>query len=645
MCGIAGILGFNQQRATEIAPRMLCAMRHRGPDDEGTQSIVDSSKEHPPIMLLHRRLSIIDLSKCGHQPMADVPTNEDETPNWITYNGEIFNYLELHEELARVGWACRTRSDTEVILHAYRLWGDECVQRLNGMFAWCLLDSARGIAWFCRDRLGVKPLYLYRPSGGGLLFASEVRTLLAAGEAVVAPVVSRTALESFFAQGAVHGDETIIRNVQQLAPGESLVTDWCGSPLSRRPYWSIPPPAQTGPHPREPAIRSLADRLRDAVRMHLISDVPLGVFLSGGIDSASVATLASEVSSARLRTICIGFDQSEFDESAAAAEAAGQLGTEHQTVRLTADDVLRDLPEVLAAMDQPTVDGFNTWFVARATRRAGLTVALSGLGGDELFGGYASFHDVPRALKWAKRLQPLGRLRNLAAPILRAPSSRAAVKSAELLRRGASVVQLYLLRRELFLTDERRALHELPSASDELSGIPRETVRHLEHAIGSMDPINQVSRLELLSYMRQMLLRDADVFSMTHALEVRVPLLDFRVVEEVAQLPGEWKRPDPRPKPLLIDAVGARLPGSAYRRPKQGFTFPWSAWLRGPLRARAGSAITAGDVWTALRLDPDAPRRIWDRFLSGDRRVSALQVLALLVLQDFAVRHNLRSEL
>ena len=224
---------------------MMHAMRHRGLDDEGMQWVNDPSNEHPSIALLHRRLSIIDLSKCGHQPMLDAPTDAHTPPNWITYNGEIFNYLELHDELARAGWPCRTRSDTEVILHAYRAWGDECVHRLNGMFAWCLVDSTRRIAWFCRDRLGVKPLYLYRPGGGGLLFASEVRTLLAAGEVVVPPVVSQRALEGYLAQGAVYGDETIVRNVQQLGPGESLITDWSGREVLRRKYWSIPPPAQT----------------------------------------------------------------------------------------------------------------------------------------------------------------------------------------------------------------------------------------------------------------------------------------------------------------------------------------------------------------------------------------------------------------
>jgi asparagine synthase (glutamine-hydrolysing) len=646
MCGIAGLLGIPPGRAEAAAARMLAAMQHRGPDDSGIEVVAGSHGE-PPAVLVHARLAILDLTSAGHQPQADRPGRPGAAPNWITFNGEVFNYADLHGELAAAGWPCRTRCDTEVILHAYRVWGEAAVERFRGMFTWCLLDPDRGTAWLCRDRLGIKPLYLSRAATGGLLFASEVRTLLAAGPELVTPRVSPAALESFLAQGAVCGLESIIEGVELLPPGTSLCVDWQGKPLRRRTYWTVPfvPPngaAHTADADRPHAVARLAECVRQSVRLRLLADVPLGLFLSGGIDSAALATVATEVAGTEVQTLSIGFDQPQFDETAAAEQVAAALGTRHRTLRLRGTDVLHDLPAVLAAVDQPSVDGFNTYFVARAARRAGLTVALSGVGGDELFGGYASFRDVPRALAWHRRLRPLGGAGRLAARALGRALGRAGAKAGEALARDGEAAQLYLLRRELFLPRHRRALHPLPGASDPASGVPRAVLEELRQQAAGLDAINQVSYFELSAYLRHMLLRDADVFGMAHGLEIRVPLLDHRLVELAASLPGSLKRPDPRPKPLLLDAVGPRLPRLVYTLPKRGFTFPWDGWLRGPLRGRAVSILKGGDVWQALGIAADAPSDLWARFEAGDRRVTGLQVLALVVLADYAARHGLR---
>lgn len=647
MCGIAGLLGVPHWLADEAAPRMQSAMRHRGPDDRGIERIEDPLGKAPPAVLIHTRLSILDLSPAGHQPMADRPPGGGG-PNWVVFNGEVYNYRDLHGDLAAAGLPCRTSCDTEVILHAYRAWGEDCVERMRGMFAWCLLDRSRGTAWFCRDRMGVKPLYLARPRAGGLIFASELRTLLAAGPELVPPLVSPEALESFLAQGAVMGAGSFLEGVHLLGPGESMVTDWAGRPQSRRRYWQLEPdPDGPGrgveaPLGRPEAVERLGRSLRESVGLRLIADVPLGLFLSGGIDSAALATVATEVAGTAVETISIGFDQHQYDETEAAEAVARELGTRHRSLKLTGDSVLRDLPDVLEAIDQPTVDGFNVYFVSLAARRAGLTVALSGLGGDELFGGYASFSDVPRALqlrrstRWARPLTPaLGWA-------MRMTGGRRGLKAAELFRRGAEPLPMYLLRRELFLPAERRMLHAPPSGSDPTCGIGLDSMEEMADRVRGMEPINQVSMFEMSLYMRHMLLRDADVFSMAHGLEVRVPLLDHRVVEQAIRMPGAWKRPDPRPKPLLVDAVGPRLPRSVYTRPKRGFTFPWDAWLRGALRERAVGALAARDTWSRLGFDPSAPTRLWERFLRGDPGVAALQVLALVVLGDYAARHDLR---
>jgi asparagine synthase (glutamine-hydrolysing) len=620
---------------------MRAALDHRGPDDRRTE-LVDSPRGRHPVGLAHTRLAIIDTSAAGRQPMRDV------SGPWITFNGEIYNFAEVRAEVERRGFPFQGRTDTESILRAYAVWGPDAVSRLRGMFAFALADPERGLVWLCRDRLGIKPLYVTRPPSGGLLFASEVRALLAAGPEAVRPRVSAEALESFFAQGMVCGLDAIVEGVTSLPPGASLVCDWDGREGRQSKYWSIPFGA--GPimwRSRAESVSQLSNTLREAVGCHLVSDVPLGLFLSGGVDSSAIATLAADVASSKVRTLAIGFDQPKFDESGTAERVAADLGTEHTTVRLTGDEMLSDIGEVFRAMDQPTVDGFNTYFVSRAARRAGLTVALSGLGGDELFGGYGTFRDVPRALAiahLAERLFPAnGEPRGArAARWLRPPfTGRAGVKLAELLVRTPTLASMYLLRRELFLATERRALQRRPPASDAEVGIPTLEIEELAAVPSRADATNAISAFELAHYLRYMLLRDADVFSMACGLELRVPLLDHELVDAIAPLPGRWKRNGVRAKPLLLDAVGGRLPQSVETRRKRGFTFPWQAWLNGPLRERARSALDDADVWRSLGVEPATPGRMWRRFTEGDPRVSALQIIALWVLGEFATQHAL----
>src|SRR5262249_15455768 len=291
MCGIAGLLGVPPELARTAAPRMLAAMRHRGPDDSGIEVVPDCRGQTFPAVLVHARLSILDLAPAGHQPMADRPTGLGCRPNWVAYNGEVFNFADLHDDLAQAGWPCHSRCDTEVILHAYRVWGETCVEKLRGMFAWCLLDAERGCAWFCRDRLGIKPLYLARPAAGGLLFASELRTLLAAGPELVPPRVNPSALESFLAQGAVCGLKSIVEGVELLAPGQSLFTDWAGKPQQCRIYWRVPltPPRSPRPLHRGQGVLTLANTPPPARKLPPPAHPPPGVVLSPGSAPPAVA--------------------------------------------------------------------------------------------------------------------------------------------------------------------------------------------------------------------------------------------------------------------------------------------------------------------------------------------------------------------
>ncbi len=641
MCGIAGILGVPKERARIAATRMLAAMQHRGPDGSGREELSDSSGDNC-VILLHTRLAILDLSPSGNQPMRDVPTNMTLPANWVAFNGEIYNYLSLHPELAAAGWPCRTRCDTEVILNAYRVWGEAAVDRLRGMFAWCLVDTNEEKVWLCRDPLGIKPLYIYRPRGGGLLFASEIRTILAAGEPLVEPVVNSTALESFLAQGAVCGSESIIAGIESLEPGQSLITDWTGRPLKSSIYWDLPSleDSKMGHIDRSAVVAELAEVLRESVKSHLISDVPIGIFLSGGIDSSSLVTIAQEVSQTPVQTISLGFDQKEFDETALAQVVADTLGTQHKTIQLSGQTILDSLTDVLAAIDQPTVDGFNSFFVSKETRKAGLTVALSGLGGDELFGGYASFRDVKKALFLRQQLKSFNSLSNLYAKTSAMLPGRTGSKFAELWKRPPLALDMYLLRRELFMPEERRTLYPLPGGSDPFSGVPLSLIEQLRQFTDA-DTLNQVSFFELSFYMRYMLLRDADVFSMSSGLEVRVPLLDRNIVELVFPLPAPIKYDNSRTKALLTDAVGKNLPLIVLNQPKRGFKFPWEHWLRGALFNRVEAAIKNQDIWKQLGFNHLAVNAFWQRFLKKDRSVSPLQILVFLILEDYAKRHSL----
>ena len=638
MCGIAGILGLPPDVAVPAASRMLAALRHRGPDGEGTESIAGPGNAAPAVFV-HSRLAIIDLTSAGRQPMALADPGGGPAL-WITFNGEIYNFAELRAELAVHGHVAHTGTDTEIILLAYRAWGEAAVDRLRGMFAFVLADPGRGRIWFVRDRLGIKPLYCSIHPSGALLFASEVRGLLAAGPELVPPRLSRQAVESFLAQGAVFGDASHVDGVRLLGAGCTMTTDWAGNVLDKRSYWS-PPFGRAGAAPmsRGDAVDRLGSTARQAVRQHLVADVPVGVFLSSGVDSNAIATLATETASGRVRTISIGFDRPEFDETAEAEAYARELGTDHRTVRITSADIRADFDRVLAAIDQPTVDGFNTYYVSRAAREAGVTVALSGLGGDEIFGGYASFVDVPRAARWLG-LAP-GIARGLVHGAAGLAKSRALLKFAEGMGRPHDLASLYLLRRELFLPEERRALAPLPIGSNGVCGLEESEFRRLFEATAGLDPENAISALELTAYMRHMLLRDSDVFSMVHGLELRVPLLDHELVSRAAELPAAWKRPDGLPKRLLIDAVGPRLPAKVGHGKKRGFTFPWGDWFRGDLRTSAGDRLAERGAWANLGFDADAPGRLWERFLRHDPAVGGLHILALVVLADVAARQRL----
>lgn len=592
---------------------MCRQMVHRGPDDGGYYL-------NSFIGLVHRRLSIIDLSPAGHQPMS----NEEGTL-WITYNGEVYNFPELRVELESKGYRFRSHTDTEVILHLYQELGEKCLERLNGIFAFAIWDAKRNKLFLARDRLGIKPLYYY-VDNEKLVFASEVRAILESR--IIPKKLSLSGLCSYLALGAVQDPLTMVDGIYALPAGHYGTCQ--DRVLKIKPYWKLPEgiDKDIARLSREEISGRIKELLLDSTRIQLISDVPLVVFLSGGIDSSTIVALTSQVSDIPIKTISIIFQEQKFSETPYMRMVANKFMTDHVEVLLTADDMLNELPEALAAMDQPTFDGINTYIVSKHTKASGLTVALSGLGGDELFAGYNSFKWAP-ILQKMKRLTPglLGQAMGSFMNLFYGDSDRG-IKLSRWFKGECPDGNAYLLVRELFTADDIQRLvpelngnYHLPS--DSLSGF------------STSDPVDWVSRCELSYYMLNVLLRDTDVMSMAHGLEVRVPFLDHRLVEMVLSIPGKMKLDEKTPKSLLVSALDGLLPGELIYRKKQGFVLPFSVWVRGVLKKQIEDTLLKPNSGGPMAdiLDHQSVYEIWNRFLTG--RANWVRPWALYVLKSW----------
>lgn len=622
MCGIAGIWAADHGRALgQAVNRMTMAMYHRGPDDGGMETIETQSG---CLVLGARRLAIQDLSKAGHQPMQD-----PETGNWLVFNGEVYNFRALREDLKAVGVRFRSGTDTEVLLGAYRLWGLEAIGRLRGMFAFALWDAHRQRLLLARDPVGVKPLY-YAELDNGFAFASEVRALLASG--LMPRRLSREGLLSYLALGAVQEPHTMVESVRAL-PSAHLGLRSNGQ-FELRQYWSLRQCFE--PNGRvakdvDGVAGEIRSTLASAVSLRLISDAPVGVFLSGGLDSSTITALAAQQSAQPIRTVSVVLEERAFSEESFIDLVTQRYGTQHTEIRLTHQGFAYLLPDAIAAMDQPTFDGVNTYVVSQQARKAGLTVVLSGIGGDELFGGYPSFGRAP-GLKAMRQWIP-SRLRRPLAALVRSAAgdtdrarklSRWVRADGDLDGHGAS------LARELFGPTDRQRLAK--------EGSPAHLLEEMNEELTGLDDFNSISYFELSHYLRNVLLRDTDVMGMAHSLELREPLLDQHLIELVASLPGPIKQSGPGPKPLLVRAMREDLPPQILHRTKMGFTFPFAEWLRRTLRHSVEETLLdpglGGLVGQAL--DSTAVKHVWQRFLAGSS--SWVRPWSLYVLKQWAAR-------
>ncbi|HEV2827458.1 MAG TPA: asparagine synthase (glutamine-hydrolyzing) [Pyrinomonadaceae bacterium] len=659
MCGLAGIFRFDghfTRSDVEAVLRMLDAQVHRGPDDWGILlpdtllqrdevkslfatrgldhvSSYENRSAGPAVILGSRRLSILDLSIRGRMPLSNTAGC-----NWVTHNGEIYNSPALREELQTAGFTFRSASDTEVLINGYDRWGDDFVSHLRGMFAFGLFDSASSRLVLARDRFGIKPLYYaalgsqQTANGNALIFASEVRAIKHSN--LIADEPEPEAAIRFLQLGSIPTPLTTVKNVFALPAGHMMLVGPDDTNIRR--YWSLTD--HQGKQHRESsnedsAVADTRRLLDQSVQQHLLSDVPLGIFLSGGIDSSALVALAASFRAEPLTTLSIVFDEPEYDESKYARLIADKYQTSHCETLLRSQELLSELPNVFAAMDQPTVDGVNSFFVSRAAKQAGLKVVLSGLGGDEVFLGYSHLHKA-HSLNGARRLfatVPAALRKGLVQ--LAIPAGTAAGRSGlEKLAylEDPSSANMYLMFRGLFVPRQIQKLLGLSDVEMKRYGVALPAV----NGSGKRSLLDSFVSNEFDHYLQNQLLKDTDCMSMAHSIETRVPFLDHKLVEHAVALPVKFKLNGGTNKPLLIKALGDDLPREIWDRPKMGFTFPFGSWLRNNNDAYQTTESTAGI------LDKREVEKVWTAF--REQRFHWSRPWALMVLEQFAKSHPVK---
>jgi len=620
MCGVAGIIGRLDDGNLAALARMSDAMVHRGPDASGTWISSPDSRGWGAL-LAFRRLSILDLSPAGDQPMVDPLTG-----HVVVFNGEIYNFGDLRRRLAEEGQELRSTGDTAVLLRALGLHGPGAVSWLRGMFAFASWDPKERRLLLARDPLGIKPLYLARSSdpdaGWSMAFASELRALLASG-LLGTPHLDPRAVASIVWNGFVVGPHTAVKGIELLWPGRLLEFDGAGKELRRQDFWRIPDRAPD-PIMDEDGLVAI---LEEALRLHLASDVPLAVFLSGGVDSSVMANLAQRAAQNPINTFTLAFEEHELNEGPIARQIAAAIGTQHHEVVLTEGHFVENLEAALDSLDQPTFDGLNAYYMSRAIRAAGFTVALSGTGGDELFGGYTSYRDLPVLHRWSRRAAWVPRGLQVATAELASrllcrsggtmpPQTRWA-KLPDMVRCGDDLLALYQLAYALFLPGFQRELLAPGFAEALADGLPLAMRQRLSAETRDRTPLSAISVMEQRLFLGERLLRDNDVASMASSLEQRVPLVDQVLLDSVYRLPDQV-RYRPLGQKAILRRIGLRgLDPALFDRPKSGFVLPFDRWIRRGLKDAMDQTLRDPQAIVPVGLEPAAVERLWRAFLDG----------------------------
>ena len=619
MCGIAGVLNCPRDVALRATRGMVEAMRHRGPDGTSVE-LVHEEADGSSVVFGATRLAILDLSRNGDQPMRD-----EESGRTVVHNGEIYNVVALRDELKAHGQRFTSTGDTEVVLRAFNVWGEDCVRRFRGMFASAIWDGRTRQVYLVRDRLGIKPLYYARGRRGEWLFASEINALLASN--LVDRATDPVAIDSFFAHGAVRAPRTVLAAARALMPAHTVSLSHAGLGRPRR-YWDLASCRADDQFDRNAEIK-LRDKLLAAVEAHLVSDVSVGLFLSGGIDSSTLAALTSRIARRALPTFSLAFDSAGYDERRYATAVADRWNTDHHEQILGRDSASELVESALGAMDQPSIDGFNAFAVSRFARDHGLKVVLSGLGGDEVFGGYATFKRVPTIERFGRIVGYIPGASALAASVgRRFRDERGDARVSRILRipsTGGRVLAAYLLSRELF-----SPLTRLRLLGQDYSSAFHDDDADIECRLEHIDSFRQVSLLEMELYMGNMLLRDADVMGMANSLEIRVPMLDHLLLEQVWAFSTAVKSHGEGRKALLIGSMRHDLPDTIVNRPKKGFTLPWPDWTASTLRSHLRETFNNLECLDGM-MDVSAVKRLADGMFANSDPRSWSRVWALYV--------------
>ena len=615
MCGINGIISTHIADKAAVIQKMNQRLSHRGPDDEG-QWI----EGH--IALGHRRLSIIDLSAAGHQPMVSACGRYV-----MVYNGEVYNFQTLRQS---IDYPYQSSTDSEVILAAWVRYGKEAVKQLEGMFAIAVWDKQEQVLTLVRDRMGVKPLY-WCNNGQGFGFSSEVRALLASG--LVEKEISESALVDYLRYQTVQTPDTLVKDVYMVPPATLLQYYPNSQRVNTEKYWDIRQQNTDVPDTYEEVKATVRQLFFKAVEKRLVADVPFGAFLSGGIDSSAVVGAMAQLSTQQVKTFNISFAEEAFSEAKYARHVAQMHGTDHHEIKLSPDHFLEHLPAALKAMDHPSGDGPNTWMVSKVTKAAGIDMALSGLGGDEVFGGYAIF----KRMAQLEKMQALWRLplplRTVAGKALtNLRPGVASSKMADLLALpGYEFNQAYAFSRQVLMDKQIGELLNVPLTTVHLPVAWLNQNSRAKHAHNQL--LSRVSVAEMETYMQTVLLRDSDQMSMAHALELRVPFMDHQLIEFVLALPDAMKFPV-TPKKLLVDSLPDLLPDYIVNRPKMGFVFPWEHWLKNELHSYADERLKQLDQNEMFR--KGELLKLWSRFLKGDPSVTFSRIWPLVVLAQWS---------
>lgn len=592
MCGIAGIIAKTETKHNlqTLIQRMQNSLQHRGPDDQGIYL-----SPNQQIALAHTRLSILDLSAAGHQPMST-----SDGRYWITFNGEIYNFRQLRSDLEAKGEQFYSQTDTEVILKLYQHQGAECVNNLRGMFAFAIWDNQEKTCFIARDPLGIKPLY-YWESSSFLVFASEIRAILASKLPTIC--LNPEGLYGYLLSGSAPEPDTLIAGIHSLKAGHYM--HWRAGELMQKQYWQINFIPEIISLPE--AIIKVRHALIDSIEHHLISDVPVGIFLSGGIDSTSVVALARQTQKGKLHTYSIAFAENEWNEGKVAQKVAEKFDTEHTEYQITASSGRELLPQFLARLDQPSIDGFNTFCVSQIAHQNGMKVVLSGLGGDEIFGGYKTFQQIPNMVRWGQELQKIPAISTTLGKRLSAwAKSPKLQRLGDFLQQTPTTTSAYRSFRGIFSHKEawRITQHYLkdlsPKTLTPFPSLERGFLQDVNLSTNLSSLKDEVSHLELSYYLRNQLLRDSDVMSMAWGLELRVPLVDRVLLETISSIPSTMRLASS--KKLLIQAI-PELPNWVVNRPKRGFFFPFQQWIN----------TEWNDYFSAHELSKEIDIKLWYR--------------------------------